>query len=160
MTEKRKALGRGIEALLPASRPTVVPARAPEPQRNNGAGIPGENGGPRELALELIERNPFQTRAQVAEQELAELADSIRISGVLQPILVRPLPNGRFQVMAGARRLAASARAGKQSIPAIIKQSSDQQALEITIIENLQREDLGAMEQARAFERLGREFGL
>jgi ParB family transcriptional regulator, chromosome partitioning protein len=142
---KRRALGKGLDSLLP--RVQVTPA-APEP----------EGGKPREIALELIDRNPFQTRSQVNEEHLAELAASITANGVVQPVLVRPLPNGRFQLIAGERRWRASKLAGKETIPAILRQVSDEQAMEITIVENLQRADLNPMEQARAFERLSREF--
>jgi len=117
-----------------------------------------EGGKPREIALDQIDRNPFQTRTQVNETQLAELAASIASNGVVQPILVRPLPNGRFQLIAGERRWRASQLAGKATIPAILRQVSDEQAMEITIVENLQRADLNPMEQARAFERLSREF--
>jgi ParB family chromosome partitioning protein len=89
---------------------------------------------------------------------LGELAASISSNGVVQPILVRPLANGRFQLIAGERRWRASALAGRATIPAILRQVSDEQAMEITIVENLQRADLNPMEQARAFERLSREF--
>ena len=92
------------------------------------------------------------------EEQLAELAASITANGVVQPILVRPQANGRFQLIAGERRWRASQKAGKTTIPAILRQVSDEQAMEITIVENLQRADLNAMEQARAFERLSREF--
>jgi ParB family chromosome partitioning protein len=92
------------------------------------------------------------------EEQIAELAASIKANGVVQPVLVRPLANGRFQLIAGERRWRASELAGKATIPAILRQVSDEQAMEITIVENLQRADLNAMEQARAFERLSREF--
>jgi ParB family transcriptional regulator, chromosome partitioning protein len=154
MNDKRKALGRGLDALLPSSqalRPTAPPAPAPTITRESGA---------QEIALELIDRNPFQTRGRVTEESLEELAASIRVSGVVQPIVVRPIANGRYQLMAGERRWLASQRAGKQTIPAVVRQASDAQAMEITIVENLQREDLNPMEQARAYERLSREFGL
>jgi ParB family chromosome partitioning protein len=94
----------------------------------------------------------------VNEDQLAELAASITANGVVQPILVRPQANGRFQLIAGERRWLASQLAGKDTIPAILRQVSDEQAMEITIVENLQRADLNPMEQARAFERLSREF--
>ncbi len=94
------------------------------------------------------------------EVALAELAASIKASGVVQPITVRPEANGRFQLIAGERRWLASQRAGKATVPAIVRHVSNEQAMEMTIIENLQREDLNPLEQARAFERLGREFGL
>jgi ParB family chromosome partitioning protein len=108
--------------------------------------------------MELIDRNPFQTRGQINQEQLAELAASITANGVVQPVLVRPLANGRFQLIAGERRWRASELAGKKTIPAILRQVSDEQAMEITIVENLQRADLNPMEQARAFERLSREF--
>jgi ParB family chromosome partitioning protein len=94
----------------------------------------------------------------VNEEQLAELAASIAANGVVQPVLVRPLANNRFQLIAGERRWRASKLAGKATIPAILRQVSDEQAMEITIVENLQRADLNPMEQARAFERLSREF--
>jgi ParB family chromosome partitioning protein len=117
-----------------------------------------EGGKPREIPLDQIDPNPYQTRSQVDQGQLAELAASITANGVVQPILVRPLASGRFQLIAGERRWRASELAGKQTIPAILRQVSDEQAMEITIVENLQRADLNPMEQARAFERLAREF--
>jgi ParB family chromosome partitioning protein len=117
-----------------------------------------EGGRPREIPIELLDTNPFQTRSQMNEEQLAELANSIRANGVVQPVLVRPLASGRFQLIAGERRWRASQQAGKTTIPAILRQVSDEQAMEITIVENLQRADLNPMEQARAFERLAREF--
>jgi ParB family transcriptional regulator, chromosome partitioning protein len=150
---KRRALGKGLDSLLPRINPPAAPApaHAPAPAENEG-------GKPREIAVEEIDRNPFQTRTHVDEAELAELAASITANGVVQPILVRQLASGRFQLIAGERRWRASQMAGKKTIPAILRQVSDEQALEITIVENLQRADLNAMEQARAFERLSREF--
>ncbi|HEY3625804.1 MAG TPA: ParB/RepB/Spo0J family partition protein [Terracidiphilus sp.] len=145
---KRRALGKGLDSLLPRVQP-------PGPAIT---GHDGEGGKPREIPLELIDRNPYQTRSQVHESELAELAASIVANGVVQPILVRPQPNGRFQLIAGERRWRASQAAKKATIPAILRQVSDEQALEITIVENLQREDLNPMDQARAFERLATEF--
>ncbi len=110
------------------------------------------------MPLDQIDRKPFQTRSHVDQGQLAELAASITANGVVQPVLVRPLASGRFQLIAGERRWRASQLAGKQTIPAILRQVSDEQAMEITIVENLQRADLNPMEQARAFERLAREF--
>ena len=150
---KRRALGKGLDSLLPRvqSNPVPTPVHVPVPAESQG-------GKPREIPIEEIDRNPFQTRTHVDESELAELAASITANGVVQPILVRPLADGRFQLIAGERRWRASKLAGKKTIPAILRQVSDEQALEITIVENLQRTDLNAMEQARAFERLSREF--
>ena len=150
---KRRALGKGLDSLLPR-----VPSQAPPNPIPVQAPIETEGGKPREIPIEDIDRNPFQTRTHVDEGELSELAASITANGVVQPILVRPLAGGRFQLIAGERRWRASQLAGKKTIPAILRQVSDEQALEITIVENLQRADLNAMEQARAFERLSREF--
>jgi ParB family chromosome partitioning protein len=143
---KRRALGKGLDSLLPR-----VQATAPAP-------VEAEGGKPREIPLDQIDRNPFQTRSQMDSEQLGELAASITANGVVQPVLVRPLANGRFQLIAGERRWRASELAGKITIPAILRQVSDEQAMEITIVENLQRADLNPMEQARAFERLSREF--
>jgi len=145
--QKRKALGRGLETLLPAARGATATAQAPA-------------DAVRDLRIEHIDRNRYQTRARMDEAALNELAASIKANGVMQPIVVRPLRDGRFELIAGERRWLASQRAGKQTVPAIVRQVSDQQALELTIIENLQREDLGPMEQAQAFERLSREFNV
>ncbi len=143
---KRRALGKGLDSLLP---------RVPAPSVST---TESEGGRPREIPLDQIDPNPFQTRTQMNVEQLAELASSITANGVVQPVLVRPLSNGRFQLIAGERRWRASQQAGKTTIPAILRQVSDEQAMEITIVENLQRADLNPMEQARAFERLSREF--
>ncbi len=143
---RRRALGKGLDSLLPrANTPAATPA---EP----------DGGRPREIPIDQLDPNPFQTRSQMNEEQLSELAASITANGVVQPVLVRPLGNGRFQLIAGERRWRASRQAGKETIPAILRQVSDEQAMEITIVENLQRADLNPMEQARAFERLAREF--
>jgi len=149
MNDKRKVLGRGLDTLIPAARAATL---------TQPASAPGEMI--RQLPVEQIDRNPYQTRSRFDETALAELAESIKASGVVQPILVRPQLNGRFQLIAGERRWLASQRAGKTTVPAIVKQVSNEQAMEMTIVENLQREDLNPVEQARAYERLGREFGL
>ena len=171
--DKRRALGRGLETLLPASQ--VVGGRDVGSREGSGQGAPvaaaaatapmavavkTADGELRELTLEEIERNPYQTRRQLKEETLNELAASIRANGVMQPIVVRPQKDGRYQLIAGERRWQASKRAGKTHIPALVRQVSDQQALEMTIIENIQRDDLGPLEQARAFDRLSREFAL
>src|SRR5712672_1718791 len=150
INDKRKALGRGLDSLLP-SRPTITPIAMPASQPAQSA---------QEIPIESIDPNPYQTRRRINEAALEELAESIRASGVVQPVVLRPTANGRFQLVAGERRWHASKRAGKTTIPAVVRQISNEQAMEITIIENLQREDLNPMEQARAFERLSREFGL
>ena len=150
---KRRALGKGLDSLLPRVQNNTAPAPVQVPVKADS-----EGGKPREIPVDEIDRNPFQTRTHVDEAELSELAASITANGVVQPILVRPQADGRFQLIAGERRWRASKLAGKKTIPAILRQVSDEQALEITIVENLQRADLNAMEQARAFEQLSHEF--
>src|SRR5262249_29200389 len=145
---KRKALGRGLEVLLPSTRP------APSAPSN------ADESGSVEIPLDLIERMPYQTRRKFSQSAIDELAASIASSGVIQPIVVRPIGGGRYQLISGERRLTASRQAGKATIPAVVRQVSNQQALEMTIIENLQREDLNPMDQARAYDRLSREFNL
>jgi ParB family chromosome partitioning protein len=131
---------------------TAIPTQATPAQQPVGETI-------RELPVELIDRNPYQTRTHFDETALAELSESIKVSGVVQPITVRPFAT-RFQLITGERRWLASKLAGKATVPAIVRQVSNEQAMEITIIENLQREDLNPVEQAHAYERLAREFGL
>lgn len=147
---KRRALGKGLESLLPSKPLTPAPTAAATPAPDEGK--------PREIPVDQIERNPFQTRASVDEAALKELSASIAASGVVQPILVRPLPDHRFQLIAGERRWLASKLAGKATVPAILRNVSDEQAMEITIVENLQRTDLNPMEQARAYDRLAHHF--
>jgi ParB family transcriptional regulator, chromosome partitioning protein len=149
---KRRALGKGLESLLPRVHPPAA-AAAPAP-----APVEVELGKPLDVSVDQIDVNPYQTRSHMDEERLAELAESIKANGVIQPILVRPMPNDRYLLIAGERRWRASALAGKKTVPVIIRKVADEQALEITIVENLQRENLNAMEQARAFERLGTEF--
>jgi ParB family chromosome partitioning protein len=117
--------------------------------------------GAREIPIELVHRNPNQPRQHFSETEIAELEESIRTSGVLQPILVRPSPKqaGEFEIIAGERRWRAAQRAGIAAIPALVRELSDDRAYEIAIIENVQREDLNAMEEARAYEILMSRMG-
>jgi ParB family chromosome partitioning protein len=151
---KRRALGKGLDSLLPRVHPA---AAAPTTAVANEAEVGGK---PLEIPLDQIDPNPYQTRSRITEDTLAELAASIAANGVVQPILVRPQADGRFQLIAGERRWRASGVAGKKTIPAILRQVSDEQAMEITIVETLQRADLNPMEQARAFDRLSREFSM
>ena len=146
---KRRALGKGLESLLPARPAAVVPPPAASVE---------SSGTPLEIPLEAIDRNPWQTRSHFDEAKLDELAQSIAASGVVQPIVVKPLSGGRYQLITGERRWLASQKANKTHIPAIVRQVSDEQALEMTIVENLQRADLNPMEQARAYQRLSHDF--
>jgi ParB family transcriptional regulator, chromosome partitioning protein len=148
--QKRRALGKGLESLLPSRpAPATVPAIT---------AVAEPTGKPLEIPLDHIERNPFQTRTRFDEAQLTELTQSIAASGVVQPIVVRPLSPGKYQLITGERRWLASRKAGKATIPAIVRQASDEQTLEMTIVENLQRADLNPMEQARAYQRLSHDF--
>ncbi|WP_068876066.1 MULTISPECIES: ParB/RepB/Spo0J family partition protein [unclassified Phenylobacterium] len=142
MAENRRGLGRGLSALLGESEEI---AHAADPAT-----------GVREIPIELIHRNPEQPRQTFAEAELAELAESIRDKGVLQPILVRPSKRtaGEFEIVAGERRWRAAQRAGLSAIPALVRDLGDVEAFEIAIIENIQRADLNPMEEARAYSAL------
>jgi len=169
--EKRKALGRGLESLLPGGPRAVAPAAVSSP----GAAATAVAGGAPaphvpslsetrdsvvQIALEQIEENPYQTRYHFGDQALEELASSIRASGVVQPVVVRPGADGRYTLILGERRCRASKLAGKTTIPAMVRRVSDQQAAEMTVVENLQRQDLNCIEQASAFSKLSRDFGL
>ena len=169
---KRRALGKGLESLLP-SRPANTAAPAAGTASGSvaiaaAAAVAEPVGKPLEIPLEQVERNPWQTRSHFDESLLDELAASIKASGVVQPIVVRPLTRvehleagrnePRYQLITGERRWLASKKAGKATIPAIVRQANDEQVLEMTIVENLQRADLNPMEQARAFHRLSNEF--
>src|SRR5438445_663440 len=167
--DKRKALGRGLESLLPGG-PRVVAGTAaslvapgatsivlPEIQAQ-AARAAGDSVLP--IRLDDIEQNPYQTRDRFDTEMLQELAESIRANGVVQPIVVRPGKDGRYVLILGERRCRASKLAGKETIPAIVRKVSDQQAAEMTIVENLQRQDLNCLEQAHAFAQLSQVFGL
>jgi ParB family chromosome partitioning protein len=212
LAEKRRALGRGLESLLPGPRvvaPTASPT-LPQSARKDGAPAASSQfpvlssqesnsslsssdaGGGRAgtpvaplkaetvldklravasgltadgetvflVGIDLIDPNPYQTRRDFNEQALAELRDSIAAQGVLQPIVVRPAVEERFILILGERRLRASKIAGKTTIPVIVRRVSEQQAAEMTLVENLQRQDLNCVEQAEAFANLSTEFKL
>ena len=151
MNDKRKVLGKGLESLLPA-RPGTAPQAAAQ------AAPQGELV--REIPLVEIDRSPWQTRDMPSPESVQDLAASIRTAGVVQPIVVRQMPGGRYQLIAGERRIAASFLVERSTVPAIVRQVSNELAAEMTLIENLLREDLNPMEQAWAFEKLASEFAL
>ena len=154
IAEKRRVLGRGLDTLLPAGpRNDAGMVGLPQPIRKPGQEV-------LQLKLDQIEPNPYQTRSHTDEDYLRQLAESITTHGVMQPVTVRPAKDGKYMLIAGECRWKASAIAKKETIPAIVRVVSDQQALELTIIENLQREDLNCLDQARAFQRLSDEFQL
>lgn len=140
---QRSGLGKGLDALIP------------------GGGIaPSGAGGVTQVAVDLIERNPRQPRVNFHEEELAELAVSIREHGVIQPLIVSPGEDGKYTLIAGERRLLAAQKAGLQRVPVIVRQASNQEFLELALIENIQRADLNPLEQAEAYRQLVEEFGL
>ena len=146
MAEGRRGLGRGLSALLDDA--------------NDGDGPVAAGEGAREIPIELVHRNPDQPRRHFPEAEIAELEASIRDKGVLQPILVRPSPKtaGEFEIVAGERRWRAAQQAGLKAIPALVRLLDDDKAFEIAIVENVQREDLNAMEEAQAYSSLMRRM--
>lgn len=137
----RKALGRGLNALIKEVDAALTPQ------------------GLEQIPLTLIDPNPLQPRGEVAESTLEELANSIRTSGILQPILVRPAGE-RYQLVAGERRWRAATQAGIESIPAVVRNIQDEEALELALAENLLREQLNPLEVARAYDQLQRKFSL
>ena len=160
----RKALGRGLEALIPGGVDIEVPiipearsheARKPE-SRATEARDPGDI---QHVPLAKIIRNPAQPRTQFDPATIKELSDSIRERGVLQPVLLRPVADG-YQLVAGERRFIATREAGFHTIPAIVRPLTDREALLIAIIENIQRENLNPIDEARAYYRLATEYGL
>jgi ParB family chromosome partitioning protein len=168
--DKRRALGRGLDSLLPAG-PRIVagtaasgaaaPATVPRLDAVAGEPVaaPAENAV-LEIPLDQIDHNPYQTRTSFNSESLEELANSIKASGVMQPVVVRPGKDGRYTLILGERRCRAAKLAGSSTVPAIVRLVSDQQAAEMTIVENLQRQDLNCMEQAVAYARLSKDFKL
>jgi ParB family transcriptional regulator, chromosome partitioning protein len=156
----RNALGRGLGALIREPEPKTSPehtAIQPHATTSGGAATAPTRGaahpGPQQIDIDLIEPSPYQPRTRFREEALDELARSIQASGIIQPLIVRPI-GSRFQLIAGERRWRASQRAGLTKVPVIVRQVADNLALEMTLVENIQREDLNAIEAARAFERL------
>ncbi|MGI8428037.1 MAG: ParB/RepB/Spo0J family partition protein [Solirubrobacteraceae bacterium] len=141
MAERQKGMGRGLAAIL-----SVAPRDEAEELR--------------QLPIELIERNTRQPRRAFAESTLLALAESIRLRGVLQPVLVRPLAGGRYELIAGERRWRAAGLAGLDSMPAVVRHHDDVASLEVALIENMAREDLNPVEEARACAALVEELGL
>ena len=165
--EKRRALGRGLDSLLPsgprvvtAAAPAVMPPPAPVPARLAELQARAEGDLVEQIPLDLIDENPYQTRRSFDPSALNELADSIKANGLAQPVVVRQAANGRYVLVLGERRCRASKLAGKTTVSAIVRRLGDEQAAEMTIVENLQRQDLNCLEQAQAFARLSRDFNL
>jgi ParB family chromosome partitioning protein len=141
---RAKGLGRGLDALLSGGATTDT----------------AEAGALQSIAIDRVRPGKLQPRTRMDDAALAELADSIREQGVMQPILVRPVDGGRFEIIAGERRWRAAQRAGLREIPALVKSVADDNALALALIENIQREDLNPLEEAQGLARLVDEFGL
>ncbi len=142
MNRRPKGLGRGLDALL----------------GDSGANLDAPTGAPLMLALTQLRPGRYQPRTRMDPDALAELADSIRAQGVIQPILVRPLPDDAYEIIAGERRFRAAHLAGLTEVPVLVKAVADEAALAMALIENIQREDLNALEEAQGVQRLIREF--
>ena len=158
----RNALGRGLGALIrdvDATTPQTAPAPATLPTAAAVAPAFAATGGPLLLDIDLLDPSPYQPRTRFTESALEELAQSIRSSGIIQPLVVRKIGT-RYQLIAGERRWRAAQRAQLQRVPVVIREVGDEQALELTLVENIQREDLNPIEQARAFQRLMDQFHL
>lgn len=152
----RKVLGRGLGALIPEA---PAEPRSLPPDRTEAPAAGG--GTPIEIPIADIESNPYQPRTNFDPARLEELANSIRVSGLLQPIVVRKTPDGSgYQLIAGERRFLAAQLAGREAVPAIIRTASRKEMLEFALIENIQREDLNPIEEAHAYQRMATEFDL
>ena len=150
----RNALGRGLGALIRDAELETASPRELTP-----APVSNVVSGSQQVDIDLIEPSPYQPRTHFGDVALAELAQSIQSTGIIQPLVLRPV-GSRFQLLAGERRWRAAQRAGLTRVPAVIRQVTDEAALEITLVENIQREDLNPVEEARAFERMMSEFQL
>jgi ParB family transcriptional regulator, chromosome partitioning protein len=139
----RSGLGKGLDALIPTGQKTT-----------------GGEGGIAQVPVESIQRNPRQPREKFDANELENLAASIREHGVIQPLVVSPGKNGIYTLIAGERRLQAARQAGLKTVPVVIRHATDQQLLELALIENVQRADLNAIEEAEAYQQLAKEFKL
>lgn len=147
MATKKRGLGRGLDALLGGA--AAIPATVEQAAKESDL---------RDIPVDLLQRGKYQPRVDMHNESLQELADSIRAQGVVQPIVVRPIGGGKYEIIAGERRWRASQLAGKHNIPAVVRDVSDSAAIAMALIENIQREDLNPLEEARALQRLINEF--
>ena len=162
MINKKPTLGRGLADLLGTSRPAPAAPPSENAPATPPAGPPGEELA--KLPLDLLQRGKYQPRLDMRPETLQELADSIRAQGVVQPIVVRPIegagPSQHYEIIAGERRWRAAQMAGLTEIPAVIRRIPDEAAIAVALIENIQRENLNPLEEARALQRLISEFAL
>jgi ParB family chromosome partitioning protein len=146
----RKALGRGLEALIP----TATATETLEPRRA------GSGNGVEQIPIEMIGSNPFQPRTRFDDASLKELTESIRSSGIIQPVILRKAGTDSYELIAGERRLRAAKLAGLDAVPAILREVDDTRMMEMALIENIQREDLNPIDEARAYQSLIQKVGL
>ena len=160
MNVRKKGLGRGLDALLGGLNERDMGTSDPADTAEGALDAGEPRGSLTSLPLDRIERGRFQPRRDFDPEGLRELADSISAQGVIQPIVVRALAGGRYEILAGERRWRASQQAGLGEIPVVIREADDQSAMAIALIENIQRADLNPLEEASALQRLLGEFGL
>ena len=142
MALRKRGLGRGLDALLPKDKAVAI------------------DSGLSEIPVEFIQTGRYQPRSHFGEASIEELSESIKVHGIMQPIVLRPLEKDRYEIIAGERRWRAAQLAGKEKIPAVIRDVDDESTLALSLIENIQREDLNPLEEARALQRLIDEFQL
>jgi len=160
MTEKRK-LGKGLDALLSVGSTETMASLLDKPKaRTFPAASTDKDGDLKNIPLDLIQRGKYQPRTDMHEEALEELANSIKAQGVMQPIVIRPITSNRYEIIAGERRWRACQIAGLDTIPALIKSVGDEAAIAMSLIENIQRENLNPIEEAMALKRLQDEFEL
>ena len=159
MSAKKRGLGRGLDALLGAGK-AAQPATADIPVSEGGVTAAAAGEHLRALPVDLIQRGKSQPRRDMEPESLRELADSIVAQGVMQPIVVRPISDKKYEIIAGERRWRATQLAGLDVIPAVVRDVSDQAAIAMALIENIQREDLNPIEEAASLARLQQEFEL
>lgn len=157
MSARKRGLGRGLDALLSAGT-QAAEGNSADPALS--AAPADDRQAMRELPVDLIQRGKYQPRRDIEQEALQELANSIKAQGVMQPIVVRPISDTRFEIIAGERRWRASQLAGLDSIPAVVREVPDDAAIAMALIENIQREDLNPIEEAIALQRLQQEFKL
>ncbi|MBH0013793.1 MULTISPECIES: ParB/RepB/Spo0J family partition protein [unclassified Pseudoalteromonas] len=162
MSAKKRGLGRGLDALLSSSKPAPSPSKEQDTSNVSEAvqNAAANNSELQKLPIEFLHSGKYQPRKDMSEEALEELASSIRSQGIIQPIVVRPIAHNSFEIIAGERRWRAAQIAKLETVPCIIKDVPDEAAVAIALIENIQREDLNAMEEAVALNRLLIEFEL
>ncbi|MCR9185429.1 MAG: ParB/RepB/Spo0J family partition protein [Halieaceae bacterium] len=156
MSARKRGLGRGLDALLGAG---TQPRELPEGEVS-AAGGDAQQQVLKDLPVDLIQRGKYQPRRDIDPESLQELADSIRAQGIMQPIVVRPVAERKYEIIAGERRWRAAQLAGLDHVPAVVRDVSDEAAIAMALIENIQREDLNPIEEAIALQRLQQEFQL